>query len=363
MLRSLLICLSLVLFSAVCAAQGSVELRRANSLRYADENGQRVQELTGDVLIVKDSLNITCEQALYYPDSGRLFFRNNVQFQDGQRLLFADEVRYSDWTEELEARGDVRIYQDSIVIYCDRALYRERLGNGFLYDNVRVRYEPRGVILNGGIGFFDHRVRDAWVTRDPVLTSEDSLGAVNTRITGDTISYSDSKRRATTIGDVKIVRDSLTAYGALLDFFTDSLFANLSGEPLALSGADSISGDSLRLFFEGEQLEHVEVEGNAHATSPADSLPNSPRHILTGQQMTLWIENSLLSRALVEGTATATYFVRDRDAAQGMNVTSGDVLTIGFDNRRISKIRVEGGTQGTYTPESLLAVPATNSKP
>ncbi|MBK6910603.1 MAG: hypothetical protein IPH10_06665 [bacterium] len=360
-----------VLFTLFCVmsgvlaqtAPGSVELRRANSLRYAEENGQRVQELTGDVLIVKDSLNITCDQALYYPDSGQLIFRNNVQFQDGQRLLFANEVLYSDWTEELEARGDVRIYQDTITIYCDRALYRERLGSGYLYDRVRVRYEPRGVILNGGIGYFDHKQKSAWVARSPVLTREDSSGVINTRIVGDTITYSEAERQATTIGHVKIVRDSLTAYGSLLEFFTDSLFAALTGDPLALSGADSIGGDSMRLYFHKEQLERVEVEGDAVATSPADSLPGSPRHVLTGQQMTLWIEQSILARALVEGTATATYYVRDRDDAQGLNVTSGDELTIGFDNRRISRIRVEGGTQGKYTPESLLAPPVPPQQP
>ena len=75
--------------------------------------------------------------------------------------------------------------------------------------------------------------------------------------------------------------------------------------------------------------------------------------------MVLWMENSALSRALVQDNATATYYVRDKQDAQGLNVTSGDKLLITFDNRRISKIRVEGGTQGTFTPESLVATPAT----
>lgn len=360
MIRFSFVLLVWALIAGAQAPQSAVELRRANSLRYGEENGQRLQELTGDVFIVKDSLTINCEQALYYPDSGILVFRQNVQIEDGNRLMFADQVIYNDWTEELEARGDIRIYQDTITIYCDRALYRERLGSGYLYDRVRVKYDPRGITLTGDMGFFDHRDKSAWVTKKPVLTRADSTGYIDTRIIGDTISYNRSAGLATTTGHVKVDRDSLTAFGDLLVFYPDSLYAELTGTPLALSGADSIRGDSMKLFFKEEILERVEVHGNSIASSPADSLPGSPRQVLTGRQMTLWIVESALSRALVEENATASYYVRDKQDAQGLNVTSGDRLLITFDNRRISRIRVEGGTQGQYTPESLVASPATN---
>lgn len=359
-MRLLLAMFVLALTTVAQQRDGAVELRRANSLRYGQENGQAVQELTGDVLIVKDSLTITCEQALYYPDSGRLIFKQNVEFHDGNRLMFANQVIYNDWTEVVEAIGDVRIYQDTITIYCDRALYRERLGTGYLYDNVRVKYEPRGLTLTGGVGYFDHRDNSAWVSRDPILTRKDSLGYINTEIAGDTITYNETLGLATTRRNVIIVRDSLTAFGQLLEFYPDSLYAQLTGKPLALSGADSIAGDTMQLFFKDEELERVEVQGEAIASSPSDSLPNSPRQILTGKKMTLWITNSTLSRALVEENATATYYVRDKQDAQGLNVTSGDKLIITFENRRISRIRVEGGTQGIYTPESIVASPATN---
>ena len=58
---------------------------------------------------------------------------------------------------------------------------------------------------------------------------------------------------------------------------------------------------------------------------------------------------------LVEGTAIATYYVRDKGQPRGMNVTSGDRLRVFFENRRMSRIRVEGGTEGDYTPQRLLS--------
>ncbi|MCB9366899.1 MAG: hypothetical protein H6506_05165 [Calditrichaeota bacterium] len=347
----------LLLFSALLFAQqnrGSVELRRADALSYGEENGAKYQKLSGNVEIGKDSLSITCELATYFPDSGLLYFTQEVVVHDGQRTMLADEVTYLDWLEEVHARGRVRIYQDSIKIHCDRALYHERLKNGFLYDNVRVRYDARQVTLTGGLGYFDHEENSAWMTQRPVLVRRDSLGNAFTEITGDTIAFADASGMARAVGSVKVVRDSLTAFGEILTFFTDSSFAELTGDPLALSAADSIQGDSMLLFFDGEVLERVEVHGHAHATSPADTVPGAPRQILTGQMMTLWIENSLLSRALVEGTATATYFIRDDQGAQGLNVTSGDRLAITFSDRKISRIRVQGGTEGKYTPESLV---------
>lgn len=345
------------LFIVVTSAQGqreAVELRRADELRYGEVNGAKYQELTGNVEIGKDSLSITCEKAIYFPDSGKLDFRENVIVNDGHRKMFASEVTYFDWLEEVHAKGGVRIYQDSIRIHCDRAVYRERLGNGYLYDNVRVRYDSRDVTLTGGLGYFDHKSEAAWMTRSPVLIRRDSTGNAFTEIIGDTIAYLDAEGLATARGSVKIVRDSLTAFGDLLTFVTDSSYAVLTGKPLAVSSADSILGDSMRLYFDGEALERVEVHGHAIASSPSDSLSSSPRQVLTGQSMTLWIEEGLLSRALIEGTATANYFVRDEQGDQGLNVTSGDRLAIRFSNRKISHIRVEGGTKGKYTPESLV---------
>jgi len=349
----LMLCAAALLFGQ--APQSAVELRRANSLTYGEENGARVQELIGDVYIVKDSLSINCDQAKYYPDSGRLIFRDNVVLQDGLRQMFADEMTYSDWTEEVNARGRVKVYQDSITIGSERAVYRERLGSGYLYDDVRVKYEPRGIVLKGGIGYFNHFDRSAWVAQDPVLVRRDSTGRMTTQVVGDTITFSDSLGYATAVGNVTITRDSLIAYGDLLEFYTDSMFAELTGKPLAISDGDSIRGDSMRLFFRDEVLERVEVHGDAVATSPADTLPDAPRQILTGEQMTLWITDSRLTSALVEGSATATYYVREKTEKQGLNVTSGDRLKISFEERRISRIRVEGGTQGKYTPESLVS--------
>ncbi|MBK6765888.1 MAG: hypothetical protein IPG71_06030 [bacterium] len=309
-MRFLLILGAATLFAQV--ARGAVELRRANTLTYGDENGARVQELIGDVYIVKDSLSINCDNAKYYPDSGTLIFRNNVVLQDGQRDMFADEVTYSDWTEEVNARGRVKIYQDSLSIGADRAVYRERLGSGYLYDDVRMKHEPRGIAIKGGIGYFNHFERSAWVSQDPVLTRRDSTGRVNTEIVGDTITYSDSLGYATALGNVIIARDSLTAFGQLLEFYTDSMYAELTGSPMAISGADTIRGDKMRLFFHDEVLERVEVHGDAVATSPADTLPDAPRQILTGERMTFWITESRLTSALVEGSAIATYYVRDK---------------------------------------------------
>lgn len=345
----------LIVGSALWAESKSpVILERARSLRSFDDEGVQRKELEGDVWITKDSLSVFCQKAIYYPDSGALIFQREVQFSQPGRTLYADEVIYNENTEEVLARGHVRVYQDSLRASAHRAVYSERFKNGYLYDDVRIVDDNRKITLTGQTGFFDHDHEFAYVTGSPLLTQRDSSLALLTQILGDTIKYFGDRKQAHALGNVIIERDSLMAYGTLLQFHQDSSYAELIGEPRAVQNTDNISGDTLRLYFKDEQLEHLEVLGNAVATSPADSIHTDLLNRMEGKQMSLWIADNALSRIQVEGNAIATYYIRDEGKPQGRNTTSGDRLLVFFADSKISQIEVHGGTRGVYAPERLV---------
>ena len=332
-----------------------IVLERANSLQAVEEDGVRKQVLTGNVKITRDSMTVTCENAVYYPDSGIVIFRDNVEFNDPKRILFADEVVYNEFTEEIFASSRVRVYQgDSMSVTSRTARYLERLNRGFLYEDVNLREDSRRIHIRGSRGFADHERRFGWVAGDPVLVERDSVSRIVTEIHADTISYDQQRKLARAIGNVVVERDSLISRGELLEYFTEQKFAELTGSPRSERGMDKMTGDTVRLFFEEEQLERVEVIGNALATSPADSGFTEPVNRMEGQKMTLWVDSAAVNEILVEGTAIATYYVREKGQPRGLNVTSGDRLRVFFEDRKISRIRVEGGTEGDYTPQRLV---------
>jgi len=331
-------------------------LEHANSLSVSDEGGVTRQELRGDVKMTKDSMTVTCDYAVYYPDSGKAIFQYNVEFRDPHRVLYADRVVYNEFTEELDASNRVRIYQhDTLSATSRRARYFERLEQGYLYDNVRIREQNRRVQLSGKLGFLDHPREYGWVTGDPVLTEMDSLFHIVTEVRGDTVEYFGSENRARVRGHVRVERDSLTATGTTLDYFTNDHLAVLVGDPETIRGENHITGDTMKLYFDDERLSKVEVLGEAVAVSPADSGFAEPQNRMEGKRMTLWVDQGVLHQVDVEGTAVANYYVRDKQDKRGLNVTSGDRLEVFFENRKIARIRVEGGTQGTYTPQRLVA--------
>jgi lipopolysaccharide export system protein LptA len=356
MIRRGAILLLLVVSSAAAQERTPLNLERANSFTATEVNGVRRQELKGDVRMSKDTLRVDCQEAVYYPDSGIVIFRINVVFKDPSRILFADEVRYNEFTEEADATSRVRVYQhDTLSVTCDRARYFDRMREGYLYGNVRIRQESKRVMLAGREGFVDHDRNFGRVTGDPVLTERDSSMNLITEVHGDTVEYYGDEKRVRVENHVRIDRDSLTATGATLDYFTGLRTAVLTGLPHAVRGPDQASGDTIRLFFEkNEKLSRVEVSGHALATSPADSGQAEPRNRMEGKTITLYVADGLVQQVDVEGTATATYFVRDQEKKRGLNVTSGDRLHVFFENRKISRIRVEGGTEGTYTPQRLV---------
>jgi len=349
--------LLLLIAGTVCAQErAALNLERANSFVSSEENGVRRQELKGNVRMTKDTLTVDCQEAVYYPDSGVVIFRVNVVFKDPSRILYADEIRYNEFTEELEATSRVSLFQhDTLSVTCNRARYFERFRQGHLYENVRIREEKKRVMLAGQQGFVDHERRYGRVTGNPVMTERDSSFNLLTEVHGDTVEYFGQEKRVRVLNNVRIDRDSLTATGATLDYFTELRTGVLTGSPTAVRGQDRASGDTIRLFFEkDEKLSRVEVSGHALATSPADSGFAEPRNRMEGKTITLHVADGLVERVDVEGTATASYYVREQQKKRGLNVTSGDRLHILFENRKISRIRVEGGTEGTYTPERLL---------
>lgn len=347
----------LVCTLAVWAAERTpLYVDNANSFRSIEQNGVKMQEMRGDVRMRKDTLLVDCQEAYYYPDSGIVIFKINVCFKDPHRILFADEVRYNEFTEEVYATSRVRVYQhDTLSVTSNIARYYERLRQGYLYYNVQMRHENRRILLTGDEGFIDHERKLGRVTGQPVLTERDSAGYLITKVRGDTIEYYGDEKHARVIKNVQIDRDSLVANGQMLDYWSTDRMAVLVGEPVAVRGTDRVVGDTIRLFFEkNEKLSRVVVEGDAVATSPADSGFAEPKNQMEGKTMTLFVTDGTIDSVVVEGTAIATYFIRDKNKKQGRNVTSGDRLRVLFDQRKISRIRVEGGTEGIYTPERLL---------
>jgi lipopolysaccharide export system protein LptA len=342
------------------AERSPIVLEHANSLQVVEDQGQRRQELRGAVRITKDSLVVTCEHAVYYPDSGLLIFSDNVIFQDPNRILMADKVTYNELTEEVFAENRVRVYQhDTLSATAHTARYFNRLEQGWFNDDVQMRYENRRILLTGDRGFGDQSLEYGRVIGRPVLTERDSLAKILTRVRGDTIEYFGREKRARVSSHVKVERDSLTATGKLLDYFIADHRAVLLGSPEAIRGEDHVTGDTLTLVFSGDTLKQVEVGGGAVVTSPADSGFTEPKNRMEGKHMTLWIDSGLVKEVLVEGSAIARYHPREKTEKRGLNITSGDRLRVFFENRRMARIRVEGGTQGTYTPQRLL----TNSQP
>jgi lipopolysaccharide export system protein LptA len=356
LLLAVFLCVAAGLLAQPSHSPSPIILKRANSLQMGEENGHPRQELSGSVELVKDSLTINCDNAINYPDSGMLFFRNNVVFRDPSRTMYGDEVVYNERTEEINATGHIRVYQhDTLSATCNRAQYFDRFKQGYLYENVHMNYDSRRIALTGQQGFADNGKQYGRVTGNPVIIERDSLNRVTTKITGDTVEYFGDRNAARVSGRVRIDRDSLIATGSTLDYNTKSREAILLGKPEALRGEDHIVGDTIMLFFENnEKLSRVEVSGNAVATNPADSGFAEPKNRMEGKHMTLFVDNGQLSRVVVNGTAIATYHIREKTEKRGLNITSGDKLEIFFENRKMSRIRVEGGTEGKYTPQRLV---------
>jgi lipopolysaccharide export system protein LptA len=331
-----------------------IELIHADVLRNRTLHGQAIQELIGEVHIIQDGLNVTCDKAIHFQEEGRLIFEGNVVFWDSIRTLNAKQVVYYQRTRRATATGEVVIIQDTLEIQCQKALYLDNLGDAYFDGGVSVLDQASGSTITGGRGTYSDSMGMAKVVDDPVFTERDTTDSVMMEIFGERIEYFTEKHLAVARDSVLVLRGDLNATGDLLEYDRDEGWAVLSGSPRIYRANESVRGDTVWLYFREGDIERVFVNRNAYASIPADTLGTERMNWMCGKTIDMTIENGELSKTVVTGQAEALYYPVEEGERRGANRVSGDTITLWINGGEVTRIQVQGGTQGTYYPERMV---------
>ena len=328
-----------------------MELIHADVSRGYVENGIPYKLLEGNVHARQDTLEIFCNRAIYSEVEKILYLKGNIRMFRGSDTLMANEARYFEESQIALAEGNVQVFRPAQEMRSNYLEYH------YLNDQIRARGDlflhdkDNRIYITAESGEFIPDKKYSYVREDSHLWRIDSTATDTLHIYSHQMEYyfSDFKR--------VVARDSVQIFQGNLYAVCDSAIYNLDEDiiylksrPEANQENNQMLGEQMQLILENRELREIHVTGNARAISTLDSILEKENR-LEGRELIMYIENRKLARILAISNARSFYYLKEKEEDRGINVASADTIKAFFVADELDSIAVIGGAQGTYYPE------------
>lgn len=303
-----------------------LRLISADILKNTNRNGQAVQVLSGHVTFQKGEMVLRTDQAEFFRVQERTHLFGNVEMvRPGERLT-SDSLIFYNGEDRIHAWGRVRFVQDDRTILSREFIYWTVLDSGIAQGDVIMTQGNRQLTAS------EFRTKGTDGYRG---ASFDAFGAVvvdegHRRITGERMEYEDIR-------------------GVL----------SLTGQAAVREGDRDLRGQLIRLTYDGEALQSVQVAGGAEATALIRAKLSASQddwriftELLTSREMEARFIDDRIATLRLHGMATSIYHVVEDSVLQGINYATGDTIIVGFDEGGdLTRLTVRGGARGRFEPE------------
>ena len=237
----------------------------ADSLSAFTRNGERLQELMGDVFVRQDSTRLRSARALRYLQRDETVFTERVRIVERGDTLWADTVRYDQRRKIGYARGNVRLTDGDITVLAPRADYYNREKYTVFPDTITLVDSSR--TLRASTGEYFSNDKRAEFYRNVRLLDE------STAIEADSLTYYREDKVSLAYGDVFIERgpqrpgsateegDRTYLFGQRARMEQNRDYSRVSGNALLIQvRADSAGAPSDTLMVSSQQMEATRTD-------------------------------------------------------------------------------------------------------
>ncbi|PSQ96173.1 MAG: hypothetical protein BRD55_07880 [Bacteroidetes bacterium SW_9_63_38] len=185
--------------AAVDSAEGNDRaLVNADSLSAHERNGERVQELFGNVRVRQDTTRLESNYALRYLNRDEFLFTGDVVIYERGDTLRADTVRYNKRIKVGRAWSNVRLTDGTVVVQAPRATYYTEEKRSAFPDSVTLIDSTR--VLRAQSGTYWSEARRA------EFQGHVTLDDPETHLDADSLTYYRDQERSIAAGEVFIRR-------------------------------------------------------------------------------------------------------------------------------------------------------------
>ena len=285
-----------------------------------------VTELTGNVILQKNTLILYTEKATNYPDLNLFKLSGPVTMVDSSDTMKCNNLTYfSDSLDYVLATGNVNFNKPNELIKCDSLYFWTDIDSGYAIGNVSFTQEDRHITTdyihyketNGPKGMSFSAYRNVHISEEKRI------------IQTDTLTYND--------------------YSEIMSLKNGGLIK----EP-----TKGILGDEIFLQYEDSILNNIQIIGEAEAWQDFESRIKENdsnfylfRNEMKSKKMTVLLENDEIEEIILKNMAETIYHVAEDSILMGTNHASGDTIILSFAESRLNRIHVIGGGEGIFKPE------------
>ena len=340
-------------FTVIIFAQDSgLELIHADKQTGKKIDGEKVSEFTGNVHFRQDTVDMYCSRAVFYEKQDRIDFIGNVSISDGHRNVKAKKIEYYPETKIAVCLGDVRLKSPDALLNSDYFSYNFNLKTAEAEGSIYIYDLQNDVKIWGRKGLHDGLNKYSFIESEAKLMKIDTSAADTLIITSDSLQYfGKDTSKAVAIDSVVLTKGALKAVCDTMVYMPDMETAWLHYKPQAWFENNELSGDDMQVLFDSLKVKEIYISGNAVAVNKADSLKKQINE-LKGKKIRFEIENKKPEKIISMENASSVYYLNKDGEDQGHNVSTADTIFIFFKEGEVDSIRIKGGADGTFYPEN-----------
>ncbi len=354
---SLWICISSMLtIASAGVAQSRVELVHADFSRGQTYRGnETVKILEGNVFVRQDTVEIYCDKAVYHKAQHRIVLTGNVRLVRGKEILTAERVTYYEQQKMAIAEQNVFLQRPGQTLRSEYLKYFYETDRSFARTNLVLKDVDSRMTVTARQGEYLPQQNRSRVEKNAHFWQVGKNGADTLHIFAEDIEYIfKPERTAIAKNSVRIKRGGLTATCDSATYLLEKDRVYLDKNPMAYQKNNELTGEEIELTIADMNIDQILVSGNAVATSVEDSLNNKINR-LTGRQIIAKVVEQQIESLQANDNAQSKYFLKDKGAQQGVNTATADTILIFFKKSAVNRILVKGGSQGIYTPADAPA--------
>ena len=353
------------LIGNVIATQDTLTIKTEKGYYYGN---LRMSRSISGVTLDDRKVILTADSGLYYFNEDRAFFQSNVTLYDTTTTLTSDELTYFKQRDHSIAIGNVKIVDAENIIEADSLEHFRKTEITYANSNVKITNIKNSTSIYGG-HLEDYRQKKYTLIRiDPVLMQIDSSLSINEDslevITIDTLfinsltmeSFRDTADIFIATDSVKIIRGEFasdndkTIYLRSEEKIITSKLGPDARQPVLWYENSQLTGDSIIIHLEDNNITMLEVEGNAFLLSQNENIKTRFDQS-TGSKVLIYFVDNKINRTEFYGTVYSIYNMFEEEEPNGLTKSNSHSAVVYFEDNQVSEVRLYGQPVSEYYPE------------
>ncbi len=338
------------LLYAINSSDGLLHLIHADKTSGKIQDGERVRILEGNVEAYQDTLFMYCDRAVFYENSDLAVFTGNVRLEDGQHVLWADKIEYYTATRTAYCYGNVRISGEKDSLFARQFVYRFREENAYGKTDMYIWDKENNVSVWGDSGRYLSGTRESHVKGDARFQQIKADEADTLIITSRHLAYFGMQpKKAVAFDSVEIRKGEVRARCDSAVYFIEDEKVWLRINPVVWQADSKMSGARVNFDMDSLEIKEIYLTGDAKVLTPVDSL-DKRMNVLKGKSIQVSLVDKKPHLVVARNNASSIYILKEDSLDQGTNASSSDSIFIFFSEGTMDSIAIIGGIEGIFYP-------------